>query len=901
MLSPLVYRITRSKTVVVLAAVFFVLLPSIAIAQEAYLVTAGDGSLSAYNLATNSRIETTTAGLGKGYVVAGPNQRLAFTVSGAYISVIDLSIQREIQNNWNYYVALGPMIFTPDGQYLITFDTTYQSGNFPAAIDVLNAATLQLVHQVSLAAALGGAALNNPVGSMVLVGNKVYIAPQSPDPNTPTMAVVNLQTLQAAAISIPAGNFAAEGVPGFPPNAAATPDGQYVVVAETEKSDGSPHLLLISTTTDSLAIDNATTYDSYGIVIPPPTDPAYGYLVGAGPQGNFSAVVLDLNSGSPTFGQPLPQTEVDLSAYLPYESGLAVNPSGSRLVVSGFHAGQTPQPNVIVIDTAQMLINPSQAILATTTVANGAQTNGLTIATISTTMPQLAPTVRAASGRTVNNAPITLHIFGDNFQPGATVRVGGMQPITATVNSPRDLEVTFPVNAPAGPNQDILVTNPNLSAPPSRQYLSGVLRDAVNIQLNPAFNPRYQFATLDAQDGSLSIYDPSQRAMVNVPLNPPAFYSLAFNAGGTDLYTASLGDRYAPRKAYLLDLNVATHAETAIQAMGNRIYAYTSMAASVNPATGKSAMYVWAGYQDLTVTMIDSDPSSPTFNTVIKTLAGNLGTDLYRPFSGAATPDGKYVYVNIEDEDPNNGHATYDIVIFDVVHGGNPVVLSTSTLGVANAQYDVYVSPDGASLLLNFGAPDGSTGIKVFDIAANPLSPTPVTTILADDNPYLANLFSFVVSGTRVLAYDYIGGPVANKVWIFNFDRQHNNYSLLGYAQLEGFGYGNTYIAVSPDGNQLYVQSNESIEIFDPIHIANGQAPLITNIASYHGPAVMAVSPVAGQDVVQTYARGLRHESVPMPRAAEEEPVSEPLPPDISRRLERGLHYGENPRITLDP
>ena len=48
-------------------------------------------------------------------------------------------------------------------------------------------------------------------------------------------------------------------------------------------------------------------------------------------------------------------------------------------------------------------------------------------------------------------------------------------PIAATVNSPRDMEITLPVNAPAGPHQDVLVTNPNVAGPPSRQYLSGVL------------------------------------------------------------------------------------------------------------------------------------------------------------------------------------------------------------------------------------------------------------------------------------------------------------------------------------------------------------------------------------------------------------------------------------------
>jgi len=234
------------------------------------------------------------------------------------------------------------------------------------------------------------------------------------------------------------------------------------------------------------------------------------------------------------------------------------------------------------------------------------------------------------------------------------------------------------------------------------------------------------------------------------------------------------------------------------------------------------------------------------------------------------------------------------------VHGGNPVVLSTSTLGVADVQTDQYVSPDGASLLLSFSAPDGSEGIKVFDISANPLNPTPVTTIVADDNPYLAGLYSFVISGNRVFAYDYIGGPVANKVWIFNFDRQHNNYSLLGYAQLVGIGYGNAYIAVSPDGSQLFVQSNESIAIFDPTHIANGQAPLITNIASYHGPAVMAVSPVAGQNLIRPYAGAPRLERPPA-QIEEEKTVSEPQPPRAEQRLDKIPSNIHNPRLTLEP
>ena len=380
--------------------------------------------------------------------------------------------------------------------------------------------------------------------------------------------------------------------------------------------------------------------------------------------------------------------------------------------------------------------------------------------------------------------------------------------------------------------------------------------------------------------------------MVNVALDPPATNSLAFNAGGTDLYTASLGRRYV-RGAYLLGLNVATDTETVIQAAGNRIFGYTSTVASMNPATGLSVAYEWTGFQDITVSMVDTDPSSPTFNTVIKTLAGNLGTDIYIPWSGAATPDGKYVYVNVLDE--NTG--AYTIDIFDVVHGGNAVVLSTSTLGVADQQFNICVSPDGKSLLLHFDAASGDEGIKVFDIGNNPLNPTPVTSIVGGDDPYTGLLYSFTVVGNRLFAYDYVDAPVPNPIWIWNFDRQHNNYSLLGSAIDNSYGYGNKVIAVSPDGNLLFVPGDEALQIFDVTHIVNGQAGLITKLASYRGPSVLAVSPVAGQNLIGPYAGAPRHES-PAP-AVEQRPVSEP-PPMAARRPET-IHYNKNPRFPLEP
>jgi hypothetical protein len=192
-----------------LAAVFvLVLLQSAAMAQESYLVSAVDGSLSAYNLSTNSLIESTTAGLSKGNVTVGPNPRLAFVTGGSLISVIDLAVQREIQHTYNYFVAGAPVVFTPDGRYLLAFDTEgTDPPDFPVVLDVFDAASMQLLQRVSLDAVLGSATLTYPVGSMVVVGHKVYITPTNPDATTPTMAVVDLSTFTASAIPIPAGAF----------------------------------------------------------------------------------------------------------------------------------------------------------------------------------------------------------------------------------------------------------------------------------------------------------------------------------------------------------------------------------------------------------------------------------------------------------------------------------------------------------------------------------------------------------------------------------------------------------------------------------------------------------------------------------------------------------------------
>ena len=118
MLSPFVYRKHRSTITLHSGRLFSFrsASASMAMAQESYLVTAADGSLSAYNLATNNLIETTTAGLGKGHVTVGPNPAIGVYLGRQlYLGDRSRDPARDIAR-FQYYVGSGPLVFTPDGQ-----------------------------------------------------------------------------------------------------------------------------------------------------------------------------------------------------------------------------------------------------------------------------------------------------------------------------------------------------------------------------------------------------------------------------------------------------------------------------------------------------------------------------------------------------------------------------------------------------------------------------------------------------------------------------------------------------------------------------------------------------------------------------------------------------------------
>jgi hypothetical protein len=661
--------------------------------------------------------------------------------------------------------------------------------------------------------------------------------------------------VKTKAITIPAGYFENSGL--WSPNAAATPDGKYVVMVQSSPDWTTYHLLFISTATDHLVMDKTLDFDPYGLLITPVNSPGnvYGYLLGADTLGQFSATLIDLNDGSPTFGQILTESEVVLQSYFNNDTTAVLNPEGTRLVVGGSRNGQSsPNPNVVVIDTTQMLHNPGGAIKGTAIVANGLNAHGMAIATITSTPPPTAPTVTSVTPSIINDKDSLIEVTGTNFAKGAMVRVGTTPPLPAKVDSSTTLHVTVPQNWPAQANLDVVVTNPNTKIPPTQQYQSGLLAGQFTILPTSDFQPHHQFAALVGGDFSVAVYEPNQQTMVDVP-NMVLPYGITFNRDGKEIYSAGLGTRglATPPEAAVWNPSDGTlQAETLFPA-GSSIGGITAeiiLAASVNPLTGKPVVFVpirtrSGNAYDVTLEEVDTDALSPTFNQVIRTISAGFGLNARLfVYGGTATPDGKYVYVNYYYL--QSGSFVYFIGIFDVVHG-TVTSISTNTLGVAPFQfveYEMTVTPDGQSLLMPSSSMNNAGPIAVFDISINPMKPTLLTTIYGKSPKTKPFYFvSWKVIGNRLFALDSNFGNVV----AFNFDRHNLNFSQLGLYSVghpQNLGY---YIGVSPDGALIYVpiQGYDMLAVLDANKLVHGHSPLITNIGAFRGPVQVTVSPAA--------------------------------------------------------
>jgi len=798
-------------------------------AQEKYLVSTDDGLLSLYDFATNSLIETVKGSLGftsanstissRGVPLPGLNTRVAYDVSGAYVSVIDLTINRETNRlpRDAFYLSSTTKVAatTPDGRYLLVAflgPLTQHSDSF--VLYVIDASTLKVVQKVDLISAFQAFP-----GSVVALNNKAYVFPRTPSP-AQKVAVVDLTTFAVSSIPMPAGNV------GYRP-AVVMPDGSAVLAFEDENSDNKSHLLFISTTTDTLVNDIAQTqrYSTNAFAISAPgTDSSkvFAYIA----YQNQSALAIDLRANSRTYGNVLPDSAVALDVNFVPPSGLAVNSDSSRLVIVG--ESQAPSPNLDIVDTAKMLSDPQNAIVARVTVDNGVGGAGVCTGNFSTIPPNTAPTVSAVSGDITNDIPRQIQITGGNFKAGALVSIGGMDPLTADLVNSSTLNVAVPANFPAGKGQDIIVTNPQSNDSQDQRNQSGLLAAQFNILPNPKFQPVDQIATVNL-DNSISIYGPSQQTMANIAM-PGGSVAPAFNIDGKELYVSGGVGFYVD----IFPVNVVTNQlSPAIQICStNDCMPLGLVAGSRDPATGSPVIdFVWLdyGYQ-MHVSVVDSNPGSPSFHTVIRifAFAGNVAD----VSAMAVSPDGKYAYVW------DSAAGALNIINLS---NGQLTTVSSNALVVNYYQYQIGLSPDGKLMVLAASRRPGTT-IKVFDLS-NPIQPKRLAEL--KPVPIPGHGFPYVVHyqivGEKLYATDLAGTVV-----VFNFNRQKSDFRQAGYFVSQSKDVWGAF-ALSPDGSYFYATDtiNDQVLVFDASRLSYGRDALVTAVRAPYYPYAIDVSSTA--------------------------------------------------------
>ena len=763
-----------------------------------------------------------------------------------YVSVYDLTLGREVNRIYGVNGYQTIMAITPGGKFLLVADNAF------GGLDVIDLSRQVLVRRVTLTRAMrSGATQYGWLYTVVVVGTKAYVTSEYTDATSRSIAVVDLNTFKVAPIRLPTDGYF-DGFIGTP-NAIATPDQKYVVMGQAANSDSSEHLYFISTSNNRVVLDTQPSFAQnagiYGLLSPTTNNQGanFGYLIGRG-----QAIVLDLNASSPTLGQQLPgTTPVNLPTYFTNPTAAALSSDGTRLYVSGNKLSSTlpnTNPNLVAIDTTLMRTNPSSAIVATAVSDNGVQLYATAAANLTLTPPQTAPTVTSVTGPISNAAANTITISGTNFAPGATVRIGTMLPLLATLTNSTTLQATVPQNAPAQANLDVIVTNPNTSQARNQQYQSGILPGGLTILPNPAYQPADQLASTRVVSRAFSVYDPVEQTMIDNPTGPVLLGSV-FSSDGSKIYGLNNGARGQTARAQLGTWDPATAAYSnlvSLQIGTATLLPQTggpaAMAAAINPNTGRAVVVVpvvgRTSKYDLYVETVDTDLSSGTYGTVIGTLSAGLNSTL-RPFlyTCASTTDGRFTYVVYS----LNSSSPWYLVVFDMQHSVVSSSIPVSFLA-GSAPSSMWVTEDGQSLLLNSSNPSNSAGpIAVLDIGTQPMNPVLVTTIAGTQPPRPggAGLYSFNdfrTKGNRLFA---IGN---GDIVAFNFDRKQSDYTqLAAYHLPPGFG----HMALSSDGALIYVANEDldKISVLDANKLATGQDALITATGAFPGAYFPIVSP----------------------------------------------------------
>jgi YVTN family beta-propeller protein len=744
-------------------------------------------------------------------IAVSPNGRIALVANedSLYSSVVDLDAGVEIARlpGQNRH-----LVISRDGTQAVGVSDGFRAVNL-----------YDLAHFTTQRFALPPA----PTGSQIplLVGGKVYIDTLGTLVGSPG-SLQRMDTTTGALTAVP--NTSGLGTCN---ELAATPDEQFLVTCRIVGT--APNVVVVDTTTDQIAnsipVPTAGGPGPRGLTAVATSLPgAANTFIYALVQGSTTSTVhvIDYKAGSPTFGTIV--SAVTLPAGSNTANRIVASGDGNFAFVS--KAGATG--SIFVVDLAAALTNPPAAVLRSVSVpglvAIGAPRDPQTTLA--------APVVSTVSPRFVTNAaPTTLTITGDNFLPGAMVRIGKGDLLPATNITPISLTVSVPTRQPAG-KADLLVINPNTASPVSDQWQAGALASAVQVANPPTFQPRFEAYVSNLQASTVTGLNTGASGQILLPTSP-SVTGMAVSKDGSTLWLNRFNAR--PVGADVIDLS-AQSLETGLDLDstffgGNTI---TSLTSAIHPVTGKPVIYfnnlqVDANFNANHVILIaDADPTSPTFKQVIGQHAV-LGDG---PLGLAATPDGKFIY---------SADFNGNVVIYDVVRD-SAVVLPGSSIGLPDPQFNLEVSPDGKLLIAAIGDANNSAfGVALLDIT-NPTIPKLVASLF----PKAASGSLLFVNDAHIFGNKLFGYDTISKIaFAYTIDVAANSFIQIAaqpYGKVFAVGGFGAASALTPDGTAFYVPDpdNDSVVVIDTATLAaNSGDPVVGVLATGIEPFVVAFRP----------------------------------------------------------
>ena len=225
---------------------------------------------------------------------------------------------------------------------------------------------------------------------------------------------------------------------------------------------------------------------------------------------------------------------------------------------------------------------------------------------------------------------------------------------------------------------------------------------------------------------------------------------------------------------------------------------------------------------DATVSVIDTDPLSAGFNTVIDRIAGVDGT----PRGLAVSPDGLRVYVA-----GYNNPGTVSFIDRDPTSAGFNTV--TDTIAVGTAPNSVVFTPDGTTA---YASNQGTDDVSVIDTgtkAIKQVGGVPVPNIAVGDTP---GGMAVSPDGTTLYVTNWDDADVSVIDTATNATKQVGGVAVPDIA----VGNGASAVAVSPDGLLIYVTAFSS----DDIRVIDTSSYAVTKTISLgDGPRSVSISP----------------------------------------------------------